>query len=45
VVLTLVVGAILFLRAPRRDAGLAGYDRIEAGALEEIDADVEQPPG
>jgi hypothetical protein len=44
VVLTLVAGAILFLRVPRRDAGLAGYDRNEVGALEEIDADAEQPP-
>lgn len=40
VLLTLAAGTWLFLRAPRRVGGAVGYDRVEAGALEEIDPDV-----
>lgn len=42
--LTLAAGIALFLRAPRRAGDEAGgYDRVDAGALEEIDPEADPP--
>lgn len=42
--LTLLAGVALFLRAPRRLNDATGYDRVEAGALEEIEGEPEGDP-
>lgn len=39
VLLTLVAGAVLYLRVPRPSPGAAGYDRVDSGALEEIESE------